>query len=289
MLIIYYIKFMYYISNMNAIIDFVKILELKRYSKNTVACYQSHIKLAKLHFSDKPLKIISNQDLFEFIYYLVNTKKISASYQWQIIGALKLFYKEIYGRNIPFEYLRVKRLEKKSPVVFGKQEIRWIIECITNLKHKAIISLLYGSGLRIGELLNLKKADIDSERMLVHVRGGKGKKDRYTVLSNQVLEILREYYQDYNPQEYIFEGRNHRKYSNVSAGQVFKRTLKKARVSKHATLQTLRHSFATHLLEDGIGINHIQKLLGHNNINSTLIYTQIAKDALFKIKSPLDV
>ena len=274
---------------MNPITDFVKILELKRYSRFTVACYRSHLKLIKMHFDNNPLKIISDQDLFEFIYYLVKIKNISASYQRQIVGALKLFYKEMYGRNIPFEYLKVMRLEKKLPVVLGKQEIRTIIECITTLKHKAIISLLYGSGLRIGELLNLKKVDIDSERMVVHIRGGKGKKDRYTVLSQYVLEILRKYYKTYEPKEYLFEGQKGGKYSNVSAGQVFKRTLKKAKVGKHATLHTLRHSFATHLLEDGIGVTHIQKLLGHSNINTTMIYTQIAQDALFKIKSPLDV
>lgn len=161
---------------MDSITDFVKILELKRYSKNTVVSYQSHLKLTKLHFSNKSLKNITDKELFEFIYYLVKTKHISYSYQRQIIGALKLYYREMYGRVIPFEYLKINRHEKKLPVVLSKQEIRTIINCITNLKHKAIVSLLYGSGLRIGELLNLKKNDIDSDRMVVHVRSVKGKK-----------------------------------------------------------------------------------------------------------------
>ena len=273
---------------MNIITDFIKILELKRYSKNTIESYQSHLRLVRSHFDNKSFKQISDKELFEFIYHLIHTKNISASYQRQIVGGLKLFYKEIYNRQIPFEYLKVERQEKKLPVVLSKQEVRALINSISNLKHKAIMALLYGSGLRIGELLELKKTDIDSQRMVVHIRGAKGKKDRYSVLSENVLDLLRKYYKKYQPKEYLFEGQNGGKYSNESAGQVFKRALLKARINKKATLHTLRHSFATHLLEDGIGIAHIQKLLGHSNINTTLIYTQIAEDALFRIKSPLD-
>lgn len=273
---------------MDIITDFIKILELKRYSKNTIESYQSHLRLVRFHFNNKSFKLISDKELFEFIYHLVNVKNISASYQRQIVGGLKLFYKEIYNRQIPFEYLKVKRREKKLPVVLSKQEVKTLINNISNLKHKAIIALLYGSGLRIGELLELKKTDIDSHRMVVHVRNAKGKKDRYSVLSENVLDILRKYYKKHQPKEYLFEGQNGGKYSNESASQVFKRSLQKAKINKKATLHTLRHSFATHLLEDGIGIAHIQKLLGHSNITTTLIYTQIAEDALLRIKSPLD-
>jgi len=273
---------------MQSIEDFIKILELKRYSKNTINSYHSHLRLAKLHFEGKKMKDISDRELFEFIYHLVNVKKISSSYQRQIVGALKLFYKEIYGRTIPFEYLKVQRREQKLPVVLSKEEVQRIIDRIDNLKHKAIIALLYGSGLRIGELLALRKNNIDSDRMLIHVKGAKGKKDRYTILSHKVLDILRAYYLQFKPNDYLFEGQKGGKYSSESAGQVFKRSLKKAKINKRATLHTLRHSFATHLVEDGVSIAHIQKLLGHSNIKTTLIYTHIAQDALYKIKSPLD-
>lgn len=273
---------------MKSIQDFIKLLELKRYSANTINSYQSHLKLTKFHFKEREFKDLTDKELFEFIYFLVNVKNISASYQRQIVGALKLFYKEVYGRTIPFEYLKVQRHEQKLPVVLSKVEVRRIIDCIDNLKHKAIISLLYGSGLRIGELLALKKNNIDSDRMLIHVKGAKGKKDRYTILSHKVLDILRSYYLQFKPSDYLFEGQKGGKYSSESAGQVFKRALKKAKVNKRATLHTLRHSFATHLLEDGVSIAHIQKLLGHSSIKTTLIYTHIAKDSLFKIKSPLD-
>ncbi len=273
---------------MDIVTEFVKILELKRYSKQTINSYKGHLLMVKSHFKGKPFKSISDEALFEFIYHLVNTKGISASYQRQIVGGLKLFYKEIYHRNIPFEYLKVTQRENKLPIVLSKKEVQRIMENTNNLKHKAIISVIYSAGLRIGELLELKKIDIDSERMLIHIRGAKGKKDRYTILSEKVLKLLREYYIAYKPKEYLFEGQRGGKYSAESAGQLFKRALGKANVKKKATLHTLRHSFATHLLEDGIGITHIQKLLGHSNITTTLIYTHIANDALLSIKSPLD-
>ena len=279
---------MCYIRLMQPIQDFVKILVLKRYSKNTINSYQSHLRLTRMHFENKNLEELKDKELFEFVYHLVEVKNISPSYQRQIVGALKLFYKEIYGRTIPFEYLKVQRNEQKLPIVLSKEEVKRVIDSIDNLKHKAIISLLYGSGLRIGELLELRKSDIDSDRMLIHVKGAKGKKDRYTILSETVLFILRSYYLQFKPKDYLFEGQKGGKYSSESAGQVFKRSLKKAKIGKRATLHTLRHSFATHLLEDGVSIAHIQKLLGHTSIKTTLIYTHIAKDSLFKIKSPLD-
>ncbi|MFT4661221.1 MAG: integrase/recombinase XerD [Patiriisocius sp.] len=274
---------------MRSIEDFVRILELKRYSRNTINSYQSHLRLAHGYFNHRDFKQIKDKELFAFIYHMVSIKKISSSYQRQIVGAFKLFYKEMYARSIPFEYLKIQRHEQKLPVVIGKDEVLRIINVLDNLKHKALIALLYGSGLRIGELLELKKSDIDSDRMAVHVKAGKGKKDRYTILSNAALEILREYYLKFRPKEFLFEGHKGGKYSSASAAQLFKRSLAKAKIGKHATLHTLRHSFATHLLEDGVGVGHIQKLLGHSNIKTTLIYTQIAQDSLLRIKSPLDV
>lgn len=273
---------------MDIITEFIQFLELKGYAKQTINSYKGHLFLARSHFNNRPLKSISDQELFGFIYQLVNIKGISASYQRQIVGALKLFYKEIHKRDIPFEDLKVTQRENKLPVVLSKKETIQLIENTNNLKHKAILSLIYSSGLRIGELLELKKENIDSERMLIHVKGAKGKKERYTILSNKMLILLRDYYKEYKPKMYLFEGRKGGKYSSESAGQLFNRALKKAKINKPATLRTLRHSFATHLLEDGISIAHIQKLLGHNNISTTLIYKHIAKDSVQNIKSPLD-
>jgi integrase/recombinase XerD len=234
------------------------------------------------------VKHITDEQWFEFLYYMLSIKKISASYQRQIVGSIKLFYKEIYNRDIPLKYLKVSQFERKLPVVLSQTEIKNILDNINNIKHRAMITLIYASGLRIGELINLKKQDIDSDRMTVHIRDAKGKKDRYTILSIKALDILRQYYLQYKPVDYLFEGQKGGKYSTASARQVFSRALKKAGIHKKATLHTLRHSFATHLLEKGISIAYIQKLLGHTNIKTTLIYTQIAQNTLLDIKSPMD-
>ena len=273
---------------MDVITDFVKILELKRYSRQTIVSYKSHLIHVQKHFKNTSLKKISDEDLFEFVYHLVKVKGISASYQRQIVGSLKLFYKEIFNRAIPFEYLKVTQRERKLPVVLSKSEVTAILNCTNNCKHRAILALIYSSGLRIGELRSLKKEDIDSNRMLIHVRQAKGKKDRYTILSHKVLDLLRSYYLKYRPKDFLFEGQKGGPYSAESAGQFLKRAVKKSKVTKSVTLHTLRHSFATQLLEDGIGIAHIQKLLGHSNMSTTLIYTHIAVRTLEKIKSPFD-
>ncbi|MFT5253352.1 MAG: integrase/recombinase XerD, partial [Flavobacteriales bacterium] len=249
--------------------NFKIILEIKRYSNQTIASYISHLKMVYVFFNNKSFQFIKDKDLFDYIYNLVNTKKISASTQRQVVGSLKLFYKEIYNREIPFHYLKVSQRENRIPVVLSKNEVKLIIDSAYNIKHKAILALLYGSGLRIGELLNLKIKDIDSHRMTVYIQQAKGKKDRYSVLSPQVLELLRAYFKKYAPKEYLFEGQNGGKYTAGSSAKVFKQVLLKSRIKKRATLHTLRHSFATHLLEDGIGIAHIQKLLGHNSIKTT--------------------
>lgn len=268
--------------------DFKRILEIKRYSKQTIASYLSHLKLVYIFFNYKSFQFIKDKDLFDYVYHLVNTKKISASTQRQVVGSLKLFYKEIYNREVPFHYLKVSQRENKIPVVLSKKEVKLIIDSAHNIKHKAILSMLYGSGLRIGELLDLRVKDIDSHRMTVYIRQAKGKKDRYSILSPKVLELLREYFQKYKPKVYLFEGQKGGKYTSSSSAKVFKQTLLRSGIKKRATLHTLRHSFATHLLEDGVGISHIQKLLGHNSIKTTLIYTHIANDSLMNIKSPFD-
>jgi site-specific recombinase XerD len=244
--------------------------------------------MAQVFFSNKKFVNISDKEWFNYIFHLVNTKKISASTQRQVVGSLKLFYKEVYNVKKDFSQLVVSQRENKIPEVLSVNEIKKILLHTPNLKHKALLSLLYSSGLRIGELLELKVTDVNSARMTVRVSQGKGKKDRLTILSHNVLGVLREYFIEFKPVDYLFEGQNGGKYSAGSARKVLKRSMERAKLVKPATLHTLRHSFATHLLENGVGISHIQKLLGHQNIKTTLIYTHIANDSLLKIKSPLD-
>ncbi len=273
---------------MKAITDFVRILEIKRYSRQTIDSYKSNLQLLEVHYHPQQLSELSDQQLIQFIYHLVHTKQISSSYQRQFVGAIKLFYRELLNRQVPLEFLQVARKENKLPVVLSEWEVAAILENTKNIKHKAIISLLYSAGLRVGELLALKKTDIDSKRMCIFIRQAKGKKDRYTLLSVKLLELLREYYKQHKPKVYLFEGQNGGKYSAESINQFIKRSVKRAGIKKAVSAHTFRHSFATHLLERGVGIGHIQKLLGHNNISTTLMYTHIANDNVLSIKSPLD-
>ena len=167
-------------------------------------------------------------------------------------------------------------------------DISKILEATKNLKHKTILLLIYSAGLRLNELLELRIGDIDSEAMRIHIRFGKGKKDRYVMLSENVLELLREYYKVYKPNDYLIEGQNGGKYSPKSVQSVFKKSLQKSVVNKRATVHTLRHSFATHLLDDGTDIRYIQELLGHKRLETTQIYTHVSSHSINKIKSPAD-
>lgn len=157
------------------------------------------------------------------------------------------------------------------------------------MKHRCIISLLYSAGLRRGELLNLEVDHIDSERMMIRVSQGKGMKDRYTLLSEQLLDDLREYYKVYRPKKFLFEGEQGKRYSSTSVGKIVSRSARKAGIRKRVTPHTLRHSFATHLLENGTDLRYIQSLLGHSSSKTTEIYTHVAMNSVRKIKNPLDL
>ena len=175
------------------------------------------------------------------------------------------------------------------PTVLSKDEVRKVIDSTNNIKHRCIASLLYSAGLRRSELLNLKIKDIDSSRMLIFVKDAKGKKDRYTLLSENALKDLRAYYRQYRPETYLFEGQKSQRYSANSVGKVIERAAINAGVKKRVSAHTLRHSFATHLLESGTDLRYIQLLLGHNSTKTTEIYTHVAKSSFGSIKNPLDL
>lgn len=191
-------------------------------------------------------------------------------------------------KNYSLDYLYPERREYKLPVILSKEEVHSILSGITNLKHKAIISTLYACGLRLSEVLNLTLKDIDSYRMLVRVEQSKGKKDRYVPLPSNLLELLREYYKLYKPYYYLFEGQYRGKYAARSVQNVFKRAVQKAGVQKPVSVHTLRHSYATHLLESGVDVRIIQKLLGHASIKTTQIYTQVTNSKIQSVRSPFE-
>jgi site-specific recombinase XerD len=194
----------------------------------------------------------------------------------------------VLGRPVKTYYVQRPKKEKRLPEVLSEEEVASVLNAVENIKHKAILSLIYSAGLRLGELINLKINDIDSKRMVVNIRQGKGKKDRLSLLSEKVLLLLREYYTVYQPKEWLFEGQFFGQYSATSVQKVFRIAKAKAGIKKPATVHTLRHSFATHLLERGTDLRYIQALLGHKNPKTTEIYTHITKKGMEKIKSPFD-
>jgi site-specific recombinase XerD len=177
---------------------------------------------------------------------------------------------------------------KRLPVVLSKEEVSRLINVTDNLKHKTILLLIYSAGLRLEELLDLKISDIDSKRLKIHIVQGKGKKDRYAILSEKVITVLHRYFNEYHPTEFLIEGRAGGRYSEKSVQTIMKQALAKAEISKKATVHTLRHSFATHLLDDGTDIRFIQELLGHVRLETTQIYTYVSSRSVDKIKSPVD-
>jgi site-specific recombinase XerD len=267
---------------------FNKQLQIENYSKQTVRNYLSALKLFLEYISKINTKKVSDDDIQNYLFYCKTEKKYSYSTMKQVVATISYLYVKIFNEPIP-KALDIKlRKPTHLPTVLSIKDISKILEVTTNLKHKAILILLYAGGLRLGELINLKIGDIDSEGMRIHIREAKGKKDRYIMLSENVLKLLRKYYKQYKPKDYIFEGQKGGKYSSKSVQNILKTALKKAEIKKKATVHSLRHSFATHLLDDGTDIRYIQELLGHKRLETTQIYTHVSSYSINKIKSPAD-
>jgi site-specific recombinase XerD len=231
---------------------------------------------------------LTDEQIREYLLYLIEHRDISLSYQNQSINAIKFYYEQVLGRPVKTYYIQRPKRGRVLPNVLSEDEVRLILGSVDNLKHKCIISLTYSAGLRLGEVLNMKLTDIDSKRNYVIVRQGKGRKDRYSLLSVKVLELLRRYFIEYKPKEWLFEGQFGEQYSETSIHNILKAAVTKAGIKKKVTVHTLRHSFATHLLERGTDIRYIQSLLGHQSSRTTEIYTHITQKGLGKITSPLD-
>lgn len=214
---------------------------------------------------------------------------LSPSYQNQIVNSIKLYFKTCRDTKIEVDKIHRPKRAKVLPNVLSKEEVKKILDAHSNLKHKAMLSMIYSCGLRRSELLNLKFSDIDSKRNIVIIRQSKGKKDRITPLSAKILDLLRRYYKEYSPKTYLFEGQEkNTQYSARSLEEVLKKSVKLASINKPVTLHWLRHSYATHLLESGTDLRYIQELLGHNSSKTTEIYTHVSTKNIQQIKSPFD-
>ncbi len=264
------------------------LLLQKRYSQNTQDVYYSYFKDFCVHFQKEKLEDITTDKINSYLLDLIQSKNISISQQNQRINAIKFYYEKVLGRKKEYYELHRPRKENKLPKVLSKNEVKRIFDVTKNIKHKCILMLLYSAGLRRSELLNLLPADIDSERMVIHINGAKGKKDRISLLSDNLLQLLRQYYKEYRPKEYLFEGQKGGMYSPSSVANILKKSVYKAGIKKTVTPHMLRHSFATHLLEQGTDLRYIQELLGHNSSKTTEIYTHVSKSAIEKIINPID-
>jgi integrase/recombinase XerD len=232
---------------------------------------------------------ISDRDIIIFNNDVIIKNNFSSSYQNQIVNAVKLFFRTIDNKKLDPEIIHRPKREKVLPNVLSKEEVKQILEAHRNIKHRAMLSLIYSCGLRCGELLALKPEHIDSKRGIVLIKQGKGKKDRIAPLSVKIIEILRNYYTLYKPKIYLFEGQEIGKpYDNRTLQQVLKQALVKAKISKPVTLHWLRHSYATHLLENGTDLRYIQEILGHKSSKTTEIYTHVSTKSIQKIISPFD-
>lgn len=266
----------------------VSRMEVRRYSAFTVQSYRYMFREFLKHVYPKQLKQLTNEDVLAYQHHLVSRKRVSASYQNQSINAIKFYLEQVLGQDRQVFELERPIREKRLPTVLSQREIAMVLHQISNVKHRAIIMAIYSCGLRMSELLNLRIADVDSDRMQVIIRSGKGKKDRITLLSPVLLGLLRDYYRHYFPGIYLFEGQTGGKYSGTSVQKILSRAVRKTGIRKRVVVHTLRHSFATHLLENGTNLRHIQILLGHGSSRTTEIYTHVAQNGLQQITSPLD-
>jgi len=247
-------------------------LKLRNYSPKTISAYTSGVAAFAKHFGKSPHRL-GTQHIRQYQIFLVEEKKVAWGTFNQIVCALRFFYQTTLGRKAIIDHIPFPKQEKKLPVVLSTREINALFAAVDNLKHRTVLMTMYGAGLRVSEAVNLQISDIDGDRMLIRVRQGKGKRDRYVSLSPTLLKSLRRYWKAYKPKSWLFPGRSPDHYLSPSAVQracSWART--KARISKPVTTHSMRHCFATHLLETGMDLRKIQLLLGHGSLSTTGVY-----------------
>jgi len=277
--------------------QWVKVEELRRwmrfrrYSESTVRTYTEMVTtfISFMNTYGRGRGEDAATAIQRFTNEYILPRKLSFSYQNQMVNALKLFYRQILKRDVEVDLIRRPKREFKLPNVLSKDEVKKLLSVLRNLKHRAMLSLIYACGLRRGELLNLRPADIDSERGLLIVRQAKGRRDRMVPISMKIIILLRDYYLLYRPKVWLFEGAvPGTRYDERSIQQVLKRAIYLAGIKKPVTLHWLRHSYATHLHESGVDIRYIQEILGHKSTRTTEIYTHVSARSIQLIRSPFD-
>ena len=275
-------------GNLRAYAQYRDLLLLKGYSPNTIRNYCTEFHLLLRLLGKRMVAELTKQQIMSYLLWLLEKQGCSETKVHTAVNAIKFYFEKVLDRSAEFYDLPRPKKPYKLPSVLAESEVIDLISKMPNLKHKCILMAGYAGGLRVSEIIGLKITDIDNKRMMIHIHGAKGKKDRMVPLSRLLLETMREYYVAYKPKEWIFENPNGGQYSTRSAQQVLQDAKSNAGISKKGSIHMLRHSYATHLLEAGTDIRYIQELLGHNSIRTTMRYTHVSIKYLGKIESPLD-
>ena len=267
---------------------FERDLKIRGYSPCTVDQYVYCVrKLVKYYM--RPPDQLTIEDINNFQLYLTEQRKVAWGTFNIYVIAMRLFFVQTLKKDWDLKAIPYQKTGRQLPEIMSGAEIKALFSSVTNIKHRAILMTTYSAGLRVSEVVSLRVSDLDSQRMVIRVEQGKGKKDRYVPLSEALLPILRQYYRDARPERWLFPGQNPELPLNrTSVEKVFKKSRDRAGISKNVTVHSLRHSFATHLLEKGVDIRTIQQLLGHRCLSSTQIYTHVAKNYVNQAGSPLD-
>lgn len=276
-------------KNKEIIRAYTKYLKGKCYSESTVKTYFTFVADFFDYIKDTPLSTLSNRDVEKFLEDVFVPRKYSVSTHRQFISAIKLF--KAFYPECKIEEVELKRPKKSKilPTVLSKEEIIDLLRYTKNLKHRAVLAMIYSAGLRISELLSLELRHIDIDRRQIIVKNSKGRRDRNIILAQSFIPLMQNYLMSYEPKIYFVEGKPFQKYSAESIRSFLHKATKIAKITKRVTPHTLRHSYATHLLENGIDLRYIQELLGHAKPETTMIYTHVSKKDLLNIESPLDL
>lgn len=276
-------------ENLRAFESYQNLLKLKGYSPKTLKTYTGEFHRLLRLLGKVPVSSLTKGHVQSYLLWLIQKKGVSEAGVHTAVNALKFYFEQVEGRAKEFYDLPRPQRPQKLPAILAEEEIVSLIQKTANLKHRALLMASYAAGLRVSELVSLKIADIDSKRMMIHIHGGKGKKDRMVPLSKRLLETLREYFKHYKPKEYLFEGdKPGSPYSPRSAQEVLKGAKMRAGIRKKGSIHSLRHSYATHLLEAGTDIRYIQEFLGHSSLSTTMLYTHVSQFKIETIQSPLD-
>ncbi len=269
-------------------LQFSEFMQLRDLAEKTQISYMASVTKLSRHYNQSPEQI-GQEQIFQYILYLQNQEKLSFSSCNVALSAFKCFYNQFLNNGKVVLKVPIRKCPKRLPIIYSQREVERIIQCTTHLRYRLILMTAYGTGLRLKELVNLKVKDIDSQRMTIFVRNSKGKKDRYTLLPQRLLVELKRYYLKFRPRDWLFFSyRPERQLSTDTISKAFRTAKQKAGVTKGGGIHTLRHCFATHLLENHTDIRTVQYLLGHSDLSTTMVYLHVTQKLVAKVESPLE-